>query len=39
MNIKANDPSLKSWLEVPEKSDFPLQNIPFGIFKYENEAP
>ena len=32
MNIKANDPSLKSWIEVPANSDFPIQNIPFGIF-------
>lgn len=31
--IKANDPSLKSWVEVPENSDFPIQNLPFGIFK------
>lgn len=29
--IKANDPSLSSWLEAGAKSDFPLQNIPFGI--------
>ena len=39
MNIKANDPSLKSWLEVPANSDFPIQNIPFGIFKYEDDEP
>jgi fumarylacetoacetase len=31
--IKANDPSLKSWVEVPKNSDFPIQNLPFGIFK------
>ena len=31
--IPANDPTLKSWVEVPEGSDFPIQNIPFGIFK------
>ncbi len=31
--IKANDPALKSWVEVPENSDFPIQNLPFGIFK------
>lgn len=31
--IKANDPSLKSWIEVDENSDFPIQNLPFGIFK------
>jgi fumarylacetoacetase len=33
--IKANDPSLKSWIEVPTNSDFPIQNIPFGVFKTE----
>ena len=31
--IKANNPALSSWLEVPENSDFPIQNIPFGIVK------
>lgn len=31
--IAANDPSLKSWVEVPKHSDFPIQNLPFGIFK------
>ena len=31
--IKANDKNLKSWVTVPENSDFPIQNIPFGIFK------
>ena len=28
----ANDPSRKSWLSIPENSDFPIQNIPFGVF-------
>ncbi len=28
----ANDPSRKSWIPVPENSDFPIQNIPFGVF-------
>lgn len=37
--IKANDPSLKSWVEVPENSDFPIQNLPFGIFKTDYLAP
>lgn len=23
----------KSWVEVPENSDFPIQNLPFGIFE------
>ena len=31
--IKANNPQLVSWVEVPEGSDFPIQNLPFGIFK------
>lgn len=31
--IKANDPSLQSWVEVPGDSDFPIQNLPFGVFK------
>ncbi|MFM2230997.1 MAG: Fumarylacetoacetase [Bacteroidota bacterium] len=28
----ANNPSRKSWLSVSENSDFPIQNIPFGVF-------
>lgn len=31
--IKANDPALTSWIEIPKGSDFPIQNLPFGIFK------
>ena len=27
-----NDPGLRSWLSVDESSDFPIQNLPFGIF-------
>ncbi len=27
-----NDPALKSFLDVAEQSDFPIQNLPFGIF-------
>jgi len=29
---KTHDSNLKSWIEVDEKSDFPIQNIPFGIY-------
>ena len=32
MPLKANDPALRSWIPVPENSDFPIQNIPFGVF-------
>jgi fumarylacetoacetase len=35
-----SDPNLKSWVEVPENSDFPIQNLPFGIFRTpSNQAP
>ena len=36
--IKANDPTLKSWIEVPNDSDFPIQNLPFGIFSTEKKS-
>ena len=29
--IAANNPNLNSWVSVPENSDFPIQNLPFGI--------
>jgi fumarylacetoacetase len=32
MEITANNPKRKSWLKVKENSDFPIQNIPFGVF-------
>jgi len=32
MPITANSPSRKSWLDIPTNSDFPIQNIPFGVF-------
>ncbi|WP_396192030.1 fumarylacetoacetase [Flavobacterium sp.] len=28
----ANNPAKKSWIEVSKDSDFPIQNIPFGVF-------
>lgn len=39
MNIVANNPNLKSWVEVPANSDFPIQNLPFGIFKTSQLKP
>jgi fumarylacetoacetase len=30
---KANNPNLRSWIPVNTDSDFPIQNLPFGIFK------
>jgi fumarylacetoacetase len=34
--IRANDPNLKSWVPVTEDSDFPIQNLPLGIIKYND---
>ena len=30
--IEANNPNLISWVNVPEGNEFPIQNLPFGIF-------
>ena len=32
MKITANNPNRTSWLKVDRNSDFPIQNIPFGVF-------
>lgn len=38
--IKANDPTRKSWVEVSADSDFPIQNLPFGVFRTQsNPSP
>ena len=37
-NIKANDSSLRSWLEISRESDFPIQNLPFGIYSTKNKT-
>ena len=33
MQITANNPELRSWIEVTASSEFPIQNLPFGIFE------
>jgi fumarylacetoacetase len=32
MPITANDPNRKTWLPLEKDTDFPIQNIPFGVF-------
>ena len=32
MPIKSSDAAKSSWISVPALSDFPIQNIPFGVF-------
>jgi fumarylacetoacetase len=31
-------PDLKSWISVPENSDFPIQNLPFGVVRLEDQT-
>jgi fumarylacetoacetase len=38
MPMTANNPNRKSWLAVPENSDFPIQNIPFGVFLTKDDV-
>ncbi|MFM7007645.1 MAG: fumarylacetoacetase [Flavobacteriales bacterium] len=33
MQITANDPQLKTWLQLDPNTEFPIQNLPFGIFQ------
>lgn len=35
--ITANDPERLSWIEVPAHSDFPIQNLPFGVFMADDD--
>lgn len=32
-------PDLKTWVNVPAGSDFTIQNLPYGIFKYGTKKP
>lgn len=31
MNSNPNDPDLETWVDIPGNTDFPIQNLPFGI--------
>lgn len=33
MHISANNPALRSWISIDSDSEFPIQNLPFGIFE------
>jgi fumarylacetoacetase len=35
----ANNPALRSWVPVPGDSDFPIQNLPFGICRFGGNPP
>ncbi|MHC2705920.1 fumarylacetoacetase [Bradyrhizobium liaoningense] len=34
-----NDPSLRSFIDVDPSSDFPIQNLPYGVFSANGLAP
>jgi fumarylacetoacetase len=36
--IRANDPSIESWVEVAKNSEFPIQNLPFGIANIKDKG-
>ncbi len=37
--IKANHPKLTSWIDVKPDSDFPIQNLPFGVYSHSGSTP
>lgn len=38
MPVETNNPDRKSWLTVNDDSDFPIQNIPFGVFLTKDDV-
>ena len=34
-----NDPALHSWIDITPESDFPIQNLPFGVFEAPERGP
>lgn len=39
IKITANNPDRDSWIEIDKDSDFPIQNIPFGIYSIAGSNP
>ncbi len=39
MSSLVNDSQTPSWVSIPDDSDFPVQNLPFGIFRTAGLAP
>jgi fumarylacetoacetase len=37
--MHSNDPRLRSFVEVDPTSDFPIQNLPYGVFSSAGSAP
>ncbi|PJJ60203.1 fumarylacetoacetase [Hymenobacter chitinivorans] len=34
-----NNPALHSWIDITPTSDFPIQNLPFGVFETPERGP
>ena len=34
-----NSPALRSWIDIRPDDDFPIQNLPFGVFETEERGP
>jgi fumarylacetoacetase len=39
MATSPNSPALRSWIDIAPGSDFPIQNLPFGVFETEERGP
>ena len=39
MSNALNSPALRSWIDIRPDSDFPIQNLPFGVFETEERGP
>ena len=34
-----NSPTLRSWIDIAPTNDFPIQNLPFGVFETDTVGP
>ena len=39
MPSSLNSPALRSWIDIAPGSDFPIQNLPFGVFETDERGP
>ncbi|MDQ2773063.1 MAG: fumarylacetoacetase [Bacteroidota bacterium] len=39
MSNALNSPTLRSWIDIHPNSDFPIQNLPFGVFETDERGP
>jgi fumarylacetoacetase len=38
MPTSLNSPALRSWIDIPPGNDFPIQNLPFGVFETDERG-